>query len=185
MNHFVGIHAFLYSTEIWATVLLLYMFTLGALHLGREYFEGVPYQVAHSAQFGDAALIGVVLIAATVLQRGSVTLPGWLLSGLFHFTVALSAVCLGVLVSLGTLHARSGHIMDIYHDIVIAPAFVYFAVTLLPVIWLCGNPNEIRATVCLILFWAVLVAYDIKCGRMNQLKWLRNHGIEIPPKLWK
>jgi len=31
---------------------------MGVIYVARDFFEGLPYQVAYSAQFGDAALVG-------------------------------------------------------------------------------------------------------------------------------
>ena len=177
---YVGIHAFLTRTPLWVTVLILYLMTDGAMHIGREYFEGLAYQVAYSAKFGDAALLGVVFIATTILQRGNVVLPKLLTKVWMHRAIVLVGICLGSAVSWLTLPARSGQIMDIYHDVVIAPMILYFAVTLLPVIYLAGKRAEKVSTVCFILFWLALVVYDTGSNRMNQRNWLEKHlGVHL------
>jgi hypothetical protein len=179
MNALSGSHWLFYHTPVWASALILYVVTLGAMHIGREYFEGLPYQVAYSAQFGDAGLIGAVLIAATILQRGEVALPGWLINGYAHLFIAASSFFIGLVVSGLTIKLRSGQVMDIYHDAVIGPMFLYFAATLLPVIYLGGNTTEKAATGLFVVLWLALVVYDIKDDRMNQRKWLQRSGVVL------
>lgn len=179
--HLVGSYYVLTKLPIWATAMILYFATLGIIHIGRDYFEGLPYQVAYSAQFGDAALFGVVLLAAGILQQhtGSIIIPQWLESSTVHMATLAASLALGVLVSVLTLKTRSGQAMDVYHDVVIAPIIVYLAITLLPVIYFNGTRIEKVTTVCFILFWLALVVFDIKAERMNQREWLTKNGVHF------
>lgn len=183
MNYRIaGIHKFLFYCPIWATALILYAMTDGVMYLGRDLLEGIGYQIAYSAKFGDAALIGVVFIASTVIQRGlsfSTMFPSWFLGRRFHLAVWFFSVVLGAIVCAQTLEARSGQAMDIYHDVVIAPMILYFAVTLLPVIYIGGRRTEKMATVLFILFWMSLVAFDVIHNRINQRQWMEDHGIVV------
>jgi hypothetical protein len=149
------------------------------MHIGRDRIEGLGYQVAYSAKIGDAALFGVVFITATILQRGGFTLPGWLMDGSVHASIGLVSFIIGVSVCNITLASRWGHVMDVYHDVVIAPMILYFAATLLPVIYLGGTTAEKISTVCLVLLWIALVAFDVKTDRMNQRRWLTERGINL------
>lgn len=178
-QHFVGIHAFLVWCPLWATVLILYAITELVMHTGRDLFEGLGYQVAYSAKVGDAALFGVVFIVATILQRGNIVLPGWLMETHVHLLLVVGCCLLGYVVNRMTLESRLGQAMDTYHDLVIAPMILYFAITLLPVIWLGGTTTERAATICFVLIWVALVVYDIKSDRMNQRQWLQKHGVTL------
>ena len=177
MQHLVGSIYVLALLPIWAIALILYFGTLGVIHVGRDYFEGLPYQVAYSAQFGDAALFGAVLIAAGILQTEVAYIPEWLQNGNTHLMIASGSYSLGIAVCLATLKTRSGQFMDIYHDVVIGPLILYLAITLLPIIFLNGSTTEVLATICLALFWAGLVIFDIKKQRMDQRTWLKNNGV--------
>jgi hypothetical protein len=173
-----GIYAFLVWCPVWAVALILYAITDCAVHIFRDWREGLGYQVAYSAKVGDAGLIGAVLIAATILTRGNLVLPSWLVNTGIQLAVLLPACfLLGFVVNVLTLKSRSGRMADVYHDVVIAPLMLFFAVTLLPVIYLGGTAIEQTSVVCLVLLWAVLVAYDIFADRMNQRKWLKSHGV--------
>ena len=178
-QEYVGSYYLLGVLPIWATALVLYFGTLGVIHVGRDYFEGLPYQVAYSAQFGDAALFGSVLIAATILQRSGISVPAWLQSAGIHWLIGGGSFLLGAFISVATAESRSGQLMDIYHDVVVGPLILYFAITLLPVIFLNGTKIEIAATIGLALFWACLVVFDIDYKRMDQRTWLKNNGVTL------
>ena len=178
-QEYVGIYYVLANLPIWATALILYFGTLGAIHVGRDYFEGLPYQVSYSAQLGDVALFIVVLIAAGILQRSSAEIPLWLQMPEAHGAILVGSFLIGIIVCVVTLKSRSGHYMDIYHDVVIAPVILYLAITLLPVIFLSGTAGEIDATINLALFWSCLVVFDIRNNRMDQRTWLKNNGVTL------
>lgn len=171
----VGIHEILSTFPLWGTVLILYLFTDGVMHFGRDLFEGLGYQIAYSAKFGDVALFGCVFIAATILQRGGPVLPGWMMDNNHQIAVLIVCLAAGVAVTFTTLSSRAGRIMDIYHDIVIAPLVLFFAIMLLPVIYLGGTLIEKFWTVLLIMFWVLLVVIDIKTNRMNQRRWMKDN----------
>ena len=126
----VGSHFVLAALPVWACAPLLYMGTMGVIFVLREHSEGLPYQIAYSAQFGDVALLTVVLIGSTVLHRG-VALPSWSLGWSFH------GVCIGVAVACGAAwwwFDRPPHSADIYHHLFVAPLFIYLALSLTPVV---------------------------------------------------
>lgn len=182
----VGIYRILAILPIWATVMILYLVTDGAMYLGRDIFEGLGYQVAYSAKFGDTMLFGVVFIAATIIKREEPYLRSWffwvpwLMNGWFHLLVLIGCVALGLTVSVLTLATRSGQMMDVYHDVVIAPMILYFAIALLPLTYYAGTKIEKRWTFFFILIWLVLVIFDIKYDRMNQRQWIeRNLGVQL------
>ena len=160
---------------IWATVAIFATILMMVL-VGRDITEGLMYNVAYSSMFGDVALMDVVLIAASILQRNSrIFIPRWLQSKMTHVFILLMSIILGITVCILTLSSRSGQVMDIYHDIVIVPLFLYLAITLLPVVVLNWTYKEMVATIVLVSFWLALVGFDIKYDRMNQRQWLVRH----------
>ena len=176
-----GIYSILAKLPIWATT-AIFGIILTMMFVGRDFFEGLPYDVAYSSTTGSLALMVVVLIATSILQEGRATKNlQWLevggigLQGMLF--VDIWVYC-GIVCSL-TLNSRSGQLMDIYHDVVIAPLFVYLAITLLPVIFKNGTKKEKTVTVCLALVWFGLVTFDMTHDRMNQHQWLQAHGITL------
>lgn len=115
----VGSFYVLAVLPIWATALVLITLLLVAMFVGRDYFEGMPYQVSYSAQIGDAGLFIVVLIAAGILQQGDLYVPRWLMSAQIHLAMVLVVFALGLIVN----ESRHGKEMDTYHDVVIVPLF--------------------------------------------------------------
>lgn len=178
-NHLVGIYSCLFNLPIWAIVLILYAVTDCIVHIGREQLEGLAYQTSYSAKIGDAALIVVVLIATVIVQRGGVVVPGWLTHSSSHVLLGIICFLCGLLVCVLTLGSRSGQLVDVYHDVVIAPMFLYFAITLLPIIGRGGTIVERLSAHALISLWMLLVAFDITSNRMNQRKWLFEHGFKL------
>lgn len=167
----VGSHFLLAALPVWACAPLLYIGTMGVIFVMRESSEGLPYQIAYSAQFGDLALLTTVLIGSTILHRG-VALPAWSLGWSFQ------GICLGVAVAVGATWwwlDHPGHGADIYHHLFVAPVFIYLALSLTPVI-ASGTRSERVWALCFVLAWATLVLVDVKTGRMDQREWLRQHG---------
>ncbi len=118
-------------------------------------------------------LVGAVLVAATILQRGE-ALPGWLSSGYFHVFAALISVCFGV--TWWSID-RPTHWGDIYHHLFVAPLILYLAITLLPIILTNGTKVEKLCVLCFALLWAALVVFDVTHERMSQRQWLQRHGV--------
>ena len=164
---------------IWAIVAIFYAVTMLPILVGRDILEGIPYNVSYSAVIGDAGLVISVLIAATILQRGGADIPQRLQDGATHAMIFFACVGLGMVICAFTLSSRSGQTMDIYHDIVVAPLFLYLAITLVPIIYFNGTKTEIAAVVVFVLIWAALVGFDIKYKRLDQRPWLQNHGVTL------
>lgn len=181
-NDRVGIYSVLTKLPIWATAIILYTMSLGVIYIGRDYFEGLPYQVAYSAQFGDMFLFGAILIANGILQRKYAFIPRLLNNGHTQWVLFLFCVMIGIIISAATLDTRSGQEMDVYHDVVIAPFILYCAITLLPVIFFRGKGLEVISTFCFIAIWAGLVAFDVHHDRINQRHWLTTHGVTLMAK---
>ena len=175
----VGIHALLAHTPIWLTAFVLWVFTDGAIHLLRDKLEGLAYQTAFSAKFGDAGLIGAILIGATILQRDGVYIPMWLQSGWLQVGILVACFSLGVLISLWTKGMRSGQVGDVYHDVVIVPIILFFAITVGPVVWYNARWYELLFVAVAVVVWVTLAYFDVKYERVNQRQWLVRHGFAI------
>ncbi|MDB5266197.1 MAG: hypothetical protein JWN89_12 [Parcubacteria group bacterium] len=176
-SKYVGSIYLLTVLPVWATAAILFAVIVAAMTVGRDLLEGIPYQVSYSAMIGDPGLIMAVLIAATILQRGTASIPLWLQNGAIHMFILLICVVLGVIVSVSTLRSRSGQSMDVYHDVVMGPLILYLGITLLPIIFKNGSRLEVGATIGCILLWAGLVAFDVKYKRMDQRWWLQTHHL--------
>src|SRR3989344_1393385 len=123
------------NAPLWVIAGVLYFTTDVAMHVGRDWLEGLGYQVAWSAKIGDGVLFITVLMIAAMFQDGrALHIPGWLQLASVHAWFIMACFALGGAVSVLTIGSRSGQVMDIYHDIVIAPALLYLAVTLLPIV---------------------------------------------------
>jgi hypothetical protein len=182
MEHLVGSLYVLASLPTWEVAAIFIFVVLVPMFVGRDYFEGVPYQVSYSAQLGDAGLFVVVLIAADILHRSGAQIPageGVTETQEMHFIVWLFSFVICSQLSRVTLKKRSGKLMDIYHDVVIVPLFIYLAFTLLPVIYSYGTWVEQVATACFALLWLALVFFDTKYKRMNQREWLKARGLRF------
>ena len=177
MSKLAGSHYVLATLPIWAKT-AIFGLILTTIFVGRDITEGLPYNVAYSSLVGDVGLMIVVLITATILQRKrGGYIPRWLQNKTVHGVIVFTGVCLGATVCMLTLGSRSGQVMDIYHDTVIVPLFIYLAITLVPIICCNGTKTEKRAAFCFVLLWLMLVGFDVKYDRMDQRSWLQNHGV--------
>lgn len=186
MPHLVGVHWIFANVPLWLVAGVLYISTDVAMHIGRDRMEGLGYQVAYSAKIGDGVLFITVLMIATMFQDGrALHIPDWLQSDLVHVTIFWMCLMLGVVVCLLTLGSRSGQVMDIYHDVVIAPALLYLAIVLLPVVWYNAKRWEWLVVGAVAAIYILTVQYDIAQKRMNQRKWLVEHGFAIKGEIPK
>ncbi|HTE48986.1 MAG TPA: hypothetical protein VK675_03710 [Candidatus Paceibacterota bacterium] len=164
-----GSYWVLTKLPIWATAILLYIVTIGAIFILRDCCEGLFYNTSYSAMLGDGALMVVVLMAAEILKRRALTPE----SGWFHIVASALGVILGVVWWALDLPEQWG---DRYHHLVIAPLLCYLFITLLPVIYKNGTEAEIIATLALTVVWALLCVYDVKTDRLNQRQY---HGLGL------
>ncbi|NCF75363.1 MAG: hypothetical protein GWO87_02670 [Xanthomonadaceae bacterium] len=180
MKDYVGIYAFLDRCPWWGMVITVYVATDFVIHILREQQEGLGYQVAYSAKIGDAFLLCDLFIATAIIKRNNFLLPNWLMISWVHYVIILASFLTGVIIDRLTLKIRSGKLADIYHDVIIAPMLLYFAITLTPVVFIGGTKIEKNFAICFVFLWFVLVVYDILTDRMNQRRFLNRRGF----KLW-
>ncbi len=163
----VGPYGILLSLPIWTTAMILFFSTIGVMHVGCVFFEGAPYQVSPSGEFCNALILGVVLLAGGILQSRSVVIPEWLQGNTNHLVILAVCEFVGIRVSYGTAERGPAQLMDKYHNVIIAPAIAYLAITLLPVIYINGTTIEKTATIGAMLIWLTLTVFEDKINRMN------------------
>jgi len=172
---FVGSYLALSVLPMWATV-AIFVALLLAIPVGRDITEGMMYNISYSSAVGDFGLMVAVLIAVTILKRGVTKFPRWLQSGRVQFFLALVSFTLGTVACITTIASRQGQVMDVYHDIVVAPLFLYLAITLLPIVFRDGTKVELSVAVFCILSWALLGWFDANHQLLNQRQWLAHHA---------
>jgi hypothetical protein len=158
--------------------MILDVLCIDILYFGRERFEGFPYNICWSSQYGDRALIGCVLIGTTVLQR-SLSVPVWSADGdnqCMLLVVSGSIAVIWNTIVLAKSGFRLGTTMDTYHNFFIVPLFVFLLGTMLPVTFQFGSATEKIMTASFVLFWIAMVWCDLKTKRLNQPKWLIDNG---------
>jgi hypothetical protein len=114
-----------------------------------------------------------------------VFVPELLGNGWIQTAILGICVLIGVAICIKTLGERSGQMADMYHDIIIGPVILFFAVTLVPIIWYNARWYEGLAVILATIVWASLVYIDFKYERMNQRQWLVNHGFAIKGEIPK
>jgi len=103
-------------------------------------------------------------------------MPQWMANRYVHFAILVASVAVGITASVLTLTARHGQLMDVYHDVIVTPLFLYLAATLLPVIVKYGKRAEIVVVVCCGLLWAGLGWFDFAHSIFpSQRVWLYHH----------
>jgi hypothetical protein len=148
------------------------------IHLMRDKLEGLGYQTAFSAKYGDTGLLTSILIAVTILQRDDYQ-PFLLNISALQWTILVVCVGIGCSVSFTTNGLRSGQAADVYHDMVIGPAVLFLVITLMPVVWYEARWYESLVIIIAIMTWITLIWIDLKNGRFNQRQWLASHGFPI------
>lgn len=180
-SQLIGSHLVLSLLPIWVTLAILYVINAGILFEGRDFFEGLGYNIARSSVHGNVGLVVCMLIAADILQRQPIG-PWWLESGAFHWLAAGIALYTGFAVEIIVLANskwKLGQWMDVYHNTFIVPVFTYLMLTLLPVTYYNGTQLEIIVSFWLVVFWSILGIHDAQTGRLNQRDWLAEQGVYL------
>lgn len=178
-SNYYGIYAILASLPIWATILIFYLLTLFVVDAGREKFEGFSYNVSHTARYGDVGLLIIVIIGAEILKRGQ-NFTGFLAIKELQVVYLMLFVLFFVsMLRVEQIMCNKGvkrQIVDIYHNLFIAPFIACLLLANLPVIIYHGTTMEKWVTVICYFFWAALFRYDFKHKRLDQRSWLKAHG---------
>jgi hypothetical protein len=167
-----GSYRLLSASPLWLTFAVLYFLCIGVLHIGRWVFEGRAYNTSFTSEYGDVALITVVLIGMTVMKNQPMVSGVW---GVLDFQVTLAGMCLiAGLASNYYLNAKE--VMDIYHNMFVLPLLAYLILSTVPIVFKYGTTRDKKAVVAFIVIWAAFGLYDIATGRLDQRTWLHNHG---------
>lgn len=164
------------ALPLWATAASVFMVTIGIKWLFQWKLHGFWWDTSASSHFGDQFLLWPVLIGATILHRHEMNEPLWFLASWpTHIMLLIGCVGVGAIVCRLTIAGRSGGLVDMYHDLVVVPALLYLAITLVPLIYLEGTTNEKWWALAFVCGWALLVVYDFHTHRINQKQWLQDH----------
>jgi hypothetical protein len=181
MQQVIGSHLVLTALPQWLTFGLLALLTWGVVFVGRVKIEGLGYNVSWASVIGDVMLIMIVGIAAAILQRGPVDLPGFWTSGNFHLICLFVAFIAGLLsLVLPGTPIGSKTAMDVYHGSIVVPLFFYLLLSVAPVIWSGsrgGLFGEVWLTIFFLLAWGGLMIKDSIEGSLDQPGWLRSHNV--------
>jgi len=165
-TNYIGIYRILEAWPIWVIALLIYMVTMGVIFVFRDRCEGLFYNTSYSAMIGEASVLAIVLMAAEILKRG-VALHWVLQCWQFHVVAFVVGMVIGLVWLFKTLPQEFA---DAYHNFVVVGLLIYLGITLLPVVF--SSPAEMLATICLIVLWVGLIAYDNAYDRLDQRKYL-------------
>ena len=161
---------------IWFLFASLYFICIDVITIGREKLEGLAYNIAWSGKYGDLALITVIAICATIVQRVRVS-DSWFNSWRYQMICLVTGLVIGALVNRSML--PSLHAMDIYHNMIVVPILFFSLATLVPVLFAYGRIGEKQIAVVLLSVWLGLVIADHVTGRIDQRKWLERNGIYL------
>ncbi len=175
-----GIYWFLWQCPMWAMALILCFFVIGILFIIRDWREGLPYNISVASQQGDLALIGVILIGVAILKREAVCAL-WMGEIGFQLILFVVSVGFGIIYQWAVViwDGRWGTAADAYHNLFVAPLLVFMLGVTVPVI-LLGTRSEWNFSIFFLLVWFLTLVYDWFHGRLQQTRWLADHGIDLP-----
>ncbi len=185
---YVGAAKLLAEAPIWLTSEIANFFFISILFMIRDKCEKISYNISLSSQQGDLALIGVVLIAQTIIQRDPSI--NFVLLNTNYLQASLAAVFVIIAILNQTLimsknKMKFGTEADTYHNIIIVPALLFLLTVSIPVILLSGTLFEIEALIFCLAVWVTGLIYDIVDGRLDQPKWLmERRGIDVRRDMW-
>ena len=153
--------------------------TQGVYFVGRDIFEGVPYQVAYSAAIGDAGLIVAILIAVSAFHRESHNIYSYALSLKKQLVVVFVSTFAGIIFAVYKIVyvKKTNQWVDAYHDIFIVPVYIFMWIILVPIVKNNGTMNEKISIILFVCVWGILVTVDVLENRLNQRLWLKLHGV--------
>ncbi len=116
---------FLTAYPLWITVPILYFLTVGILLPIRRVFEGRAYNHSFASEYGDLALIMVIMIGAGILERMNHVNAIMATTG-FHMIIGLAAISIGLYWASREQWGPAG---DMFHNLVSVPILIYFLCT--------------------------------------------------------
>ncbi len=175
-----GIYWFLWQCPMWAIALALCFLIIGILFIIRDWREGLPYNISVASQQGDLALIGIILIGVEILKRQTFS-ASWMGNFNFQLILLLVSVIFGIVYQwiVVVSSKRWGTAADAFHNLLIAPLLVFMLGSTVPVILSCGTRLEWNFAIFLLSVWLATLVFDWVHGRLQQTKWLANHGVDL------
>ncbi len=163
-----------------ALLICLYVICIAILPVGREFFEGLPYNISWASQFGDLFLVGVIIIGGEILKNTELNarLPAnTVRSQWIWFFICLT---FGAMMQLVLVNTRPrAMVIDTYHNVVVISLLFNLLIAAGVVIYKYGNFNQKRQAIFFLAIWLVLLVLDAINGRLDQQLWLKQHGINL------
>src|SRR5258708_24949568 len=97
-----GSHLFVTTYPWWVVFAVLYFLVIGILPIIRRIFEGQTYNNCLSSEYGDVALILVIMIGVDVLRRTE-HVDGFVGTINFHNIIGFAVVVVGIVWQLATM----------------------------------------------------------------------------------
>lgn len=173
MNTYTGVFALFAATPIWAIVLVALYVSFAIPIIIANRVSGLFFNYSYSGMIGDIGLLVVILIGATVIQRGEF-LPSWLTSAWFQGVWLVSCIAIGIRLGRDNFLLPTATWPDIYHNAISVPLFMFFGMLMFFATIFAGKPYEIQASIALVLIWGILVLYDFVDDRIDQPARLEN-----------
>ncbi len=184
-SYFYGSQRLLRKLPISVTGFILMIFTTDVLYPGREILEGIPYNVSYASLLADVGLGLVIVIGAEIFKDDHLVKilmkapRGFIYSKGYHVLVLLVAACVAALLEVVPSPLNKPQVMDIYHNIVVVPLFMYLLATTYPAIVSLGNMRQRRFAFWLLMLWAAAMVFDMATDRLAQRPWLERHGMHF------
>lgn len=163
------------------TITILGLVSIGAMFFIRDFFEGLAYNTSRCALWGGCAVLGVVYLGIDLLHNAIV--PPALTSGTFHFAAGVLS-CIIAVINVGTLlrktPSRQETVMDLYHNWILLPGYIYLLATLIPLIITLGSEWQIVALFVLAVIYGLTARLDVVAKRLDQPKFLKDNGLRLP-----
>lgn len=178
-THLFGIHWLLANVPVSITGFVLFVLCVGVLHIGRQVHEGLSYNISFASEIGDPAIIFAILVVPEILRRPEGVLEWMEKDSAFFMLPLIASIAFSAFYDLETRNP-SRTVMDAFHNRIIAPVLFYLLITSVPVVWVHGSKVEMSIFFGLFFVWVVCMAYDYADGRLRQVKWMADHGIDLP-----
>ena len=172
-NGIQGIYRTLFKAELWVTEAALFTALNLIIFGGRFIEDGFAYNTSLCAQFGDNALIIVILIACSILKK-TMYVPEILISRIQSSALLFPCFIIGAVVNSVAVSMTSHppKWVDMVHNLVVVPVFLFLFVTLMPITFKRGSRKQMAVTILLIAIWAGLGLYDYSANRLDQPIWM-------------
>lgn len=181
MHALLGGQWILAVSPVWLLAFVLPLLCVGIIYIGREHYEGFPYNVCYSSSVGDLALGAIVCIQATIVQQHPLMKQFWL-GGFYNTSCFVLAVLLGVVWQTNSLRTSPWNpkvtAMDTYHNVFVAPLLLFLLASGAPFLFRASTHKQFSWAMVFLAVWLVALAFDAWTDRLDQRKWLKRHYFE-------